>query len=206
MLMHAGFNNLVTSDVTFLRLLAYATLVSLAGLAAIVLTIRRGLEEQHRWIVEKVGDEDRVTHAEVVRVRQLKDADTVLTELTELVGKKKASEVHRFLVLQAQLGILRKALDKLPDEREQGRTRESIEALHEQMDDARRKVGAYTMLTLRSYFPNETSVLWQTLETRLTEGGASGTDTLWLRLNRETEKIAADEIAASGDSPYDRSS
>jgi RsiW-degrading membrane proteinase PrsW (M82 family) len=62
-LFHAGFNRLVTAGGGPLLPL-YAVLAGLGALAFVALTIRRGLEVQRRWIVEKLGDADRVTAAE----------------------------------------------------------------------------------------------------------------------------------------------
>jgi len=66
--------------------------------------------------------------------------------------------------------------------------------LRTQMDQARRAVGAYSMLYLRHIFPEESSPLWGRLESLIKERAAarpvSGGANLWATLGQRTAKPA----------------
>lgn len=162
--MHAGFNRLVARADARL-LLSYAMVAGLAGVGFIAFTIRRGLAEEKRWIAEKLGAADRVTAAEAAAVHRLEQAEAILKPLADIFGSRKAEQIEAFLVLQAQLGILRKTLDRIQnDERMRAAVEQRLNEKREAMDAARRAVGAYTMASLRLLFPPEGSAMWQRLQ------------------------------------------
>lgn len=166
--MHAGFNYLVSQGYdSALLLYAYAASVGLGGSLVILLIIRRGLAEERQWIEETLGEADRITAGEAAVVRRLAEAGVILTPLVEKLGQRQATRIGRLLVLQAQLGILRKTLQKLPDEEARHDVEAQIQGLRDEVDVARRQVGAYGMLLLRSIFPEDIRPIWRRIETAI---------------------------------------
>ncbi len=196
MAVHMGFNNLVTADVGALLLL-YAAAVGLGGAGFIVLAIRRGLAEEKTWIEEKLGEADRVTAGEAAVVHKLEKTSELLAPIVERFGREKAQQVERFLVLQARLGIYRKTLDKLSDEKMINAVKAQMDEVREQMDVARRSVGAYCMLYLRNIFPPEASPLWNRLENiiqeRIASQPAAGGPSVWDTLGKRAAHAAGSQ-------------
>jgi hypothetical protein len=180
-------------------LLIYAASCGLAGAGVIAFLIRRGLKEEKNWIEEKLGMADRVTSGEVAVVQRLEKAHELLKPLAERFGDKKAAQIERFLIIQARLGILRKSLDKLSDERMKRSVEGQINKLRAEMDDARRQVGSYAMLYLRHTIPENVSPLWGRLEALVQERAAAARTgsgmNLWetLKLRQEEQKTMAQE-------------
>lgn len=200
MAVHGGFNNLVTRVSSGLLLL-YAAAVGLSGAGFIVFAIKRGLAEEKTWIEEKLGEADRVTKHEAAVVHQLEKTGKLLAPIVERFGRKKAQEVEQFLVLQARLGIYRKTLEKLNDEKMIKAVEAQIDEVSGEMDAARRSVGAYCMLYLRNIFPPEASPLWGRLENIIQERIALRPETsgpsLWDTLGDRTAKAA--ELEENGE-------
>jgi len=199
MLLHVGFNNMVTRVNSGL-LLVYAASCGLVGAGVIAFLIRRGLKEEKAWIEEKLGMTDRVTSGEVAIVQRLEKAHELLKPLAERFGDKKAAQIERFLIIQARMGILRKSLDKLSDERMKRAVEDQIYKLRAEMDDSRRQVGSYAMLYLRHTIPENASPLWGRLEALIQERAASPRPAgsgmnVWetLKLRQEEHKAIAPE-------------
>jgi RsiW-degrading membrane proteinase PrsW (M82 family) len=192
-LVHAGFNNLVTRVNPGTGLLIYAAMWGLAGTGLVALIIQRGLKEEKAWIEEKLGMADRVTKGEAAVVQRMENMQEILEPLAERFGEKKASQIERFLVTQARLGILRKSLDKLSDERMKRSVEEQMEKLRTEMDEARRGVGSYAMLYLRHTFPENASPLWGRIESAIQERAAARpagvpANNLWANLKTKTRQ------------------
>ncbi len=190
-LLHMGFNNLVTRVDSGL-LLIYAAGSGLAGAGLIAFAIQKGLQEEKAWIEEKLGMADRVTKGEAAVVQRFEKMDEILEPLAERFGEKKAAQIERFLTTQARLGIMRKSLDKLSDERMKRSVDEQMSKLRLEMDAARREVGSYAMLYLRHTFPEDSSPLWGRLESAIQERAAarpaSGGINLWANLKSRQEE------------------
>ncbi len=183
---HAGFNNLVTR-VNGRFLLLYAALIGFLGLGFIVLIIKRGLAEQKGWIEETLGAADRVTAGETAVVNRLADVYDILTPLAAQFGPQKAQKIEDFLLLQARLGILRKTLDKIKDDKIRQGVETQINSLQQEMDTARRDVGPYCMVYLRNIFPEQNSPIWQQLEARISSRPkTAGTINIWATLSKRT--------------------
>ena len=192
-LIHVAYNNLVTRVEGGLMLLLYAAGAGFGGAIIIGLIIKRGLAEQKAWIEETLGAADRVTKGEAAVVQRLADAHTILAPLAEIFGAEKADQIERFLVLQARLGILRKTVQKLNDEKMRRSVENQMDDIRAQMDDARREVGAYTMMYLRSLFPEEASPVWGRLESVIQERAAAPRPAgggMWASLNKKTSKAS----------------
>jgi RsiW-degrading membrane proteinase PrsW (M82 family) len=202
MAVHMAFNNLVTR-VSSALLLLYAAATGLGGAAFTAFAIRRGLAEEKTWIEETLGEADRVTAGEAAVVHRLADARQILAPVAERFGPEKTAEIERFLLLQARLGILRKTLEKLTEEKMIRAVEAQMSNLQVEMDAARRSVGAYCMLYLRNIFPPEASPLWDRLEhaieekmvTRPVEGGMN----LWATLGERTTQAGASHNGDDGE-------
>ena len=193
MALHSLFNNLV-SRYTDEMVLIYAAALGFGGALFIAFMIKRGLAEEKRWIEQTLGMADRVTGQEAAAVQKLESLEDVLAPLVKIFGQDKADQIEQFLVMQARLGILRKSLEKLSDERMKKAVERQMADLRAEMDKARRAVGAYTMLGLRNIFPEQASPLWGRLESLIQERAAarpaSGGPNLWATLGQRTTQAA----------------
>jgi protease PrsW len=193
MVLHSAFNNFVTRVESGL-LLVYAAGLGFGGAGLIGLMIKRGLAEEKAWIEETLGIADRVTDREAAVVHRLANVDEILAPLAARFGDEKAEHIERFLVMQARLGILRKTLEKLNDEKMRKAVEKQMDGLRVEMDNCRRSVGSYCMLYLRNIFPQEASPLWGRLENLITERAAArpanSTANLWANLGQKTSRPA----------------
>jgi RsiW-degrading membrane proteinase PrsW (M82 family) len=191
MVLHVGFNNLVTRVGGGLLLL-YAAAIGIAAAGLIAYVIKRGLKSGKTWLEESLGMTDRVTSGEAAVVTRMESVDDILKPLAERFGDKKAAEIKDFLTKQARLGFMRKSVERLSDERMKRATEEEIVKLRAQVDEARRKVGSYAMLFLRHTFPEDSSPLWGRLETLIQERTAArpatGGMNLWANLKSRQEE------------------
>jgi CRP-like cAMP-binding protein len=163
MFFHMAFNRVVAAGSGWL-LLATAAGIGFVGAGTVGLIMRQGLREEKAWIEEKLSMAVGVTPGESEIVHRLEDLEEVLQPFTQRFGPEKARQVEEFLLKQAQLGIKRKALEKLTDERLRHETQVQIERLRVEIDAVRQTVGVYIMIYLRGIFPQETSPLWDRLE------------------------------------------
>lgn len=166
MFVHGLFNNITDRKIPG-PILVYSAVIGIAATGIIAFIIFRGLAEQRQWIEEKLGMSDRVTGGEARVVQKLADLGEVLGPLRKQFGDEKAAHVEEFLLLQARLGIKRKTLDKLPDEKMRAAVEKEMVEIREKMEEKRRKVGSYVMLVVRNIFPGESSPLWGMLESRI---------------------------------------
>jgi len=162
---HGGFN-IIVSGISGERWLIYlyAILVGLSGAAFILWLIQRGLKEERGWIDEMLGLADQVTQGESRVVLRLAETGVLLAPIVERFGKQKAVQIGRLLAVQAQLGIIRKTLQTLPDERMRENAAQQISELQEEMALLRNRIGVYPMLYLRSIFPDNNRSVWTRLE------------------------------------------
>ncbi len=204
MSVHIAFNNVVTRTQNGVILITVAAGIGLLGAAFIFFMIKRGLAEQKLWIEEKLGAADRVTGQEVAVVQRLSDIDRVLAPLAEEFGPHKAKACEQFLMLQARLGIKRKTLDKLADEKMKQAVRAEIDQISAEMDATRKTVGWRVMLYLRTIYPEDVSPVWGLLENaieravaaRPATGGANLYATLGQRVvARSVEKQGVEDSA-----------
>ncbi len=183
MILHMGFNNIVNSHSDLI--LVYAIVVGFGGAIVIGTAMRYGLKEEKTWIMEKLGEADRVTVQEKSAVEGLDKLNKMLAPLAERFGPEKANQVKDFLTIQARLGILRKTVEKLNDEKMRRAVEVQIEDLSAQMNQVRREVGSYCMLYLRNTFLEETGTLYKRLETimqeRASAGGEQGGGKAWMQ-------------------------
>jgi hypothetical protein len=122
----------------------------------------------------------------------MENVQELLKPLGERFGDKKAAQIQKFLITQARLGILRKSLDKLTDERMKRSVEEQMTKLRIEMENAQRQVGSYAMLYLRHTIPADVSPLWGKLESVIQERASAPQTTsgpnLWKNLKSRQEK------------------
>jgi len=190
MLLHIGFNNMVTR-VSGGLLLVYAAASGVSGAALIAYAIRKGLKEEQDWIKEKLGMTDRVTGQESKIVQNVENMKDFLKPLEERYGKKEAAKVEKLITIQARMGIQRKLLEKHTDEKMKRSVEEQINQLREEMEKVRKELGTYAMLQLRHTLPEEGSPLWGRLESVIQErvsAPQTGKTNLWDNLKaRQTQ-------------------
>jgi RsiW-degrading membrane proteinase PrsW (M82 family) len=197
MLLHIVYNNLLSNvHGSVLLMLINAAACGLGGAGIIVFAIRRGLKEEKAWIEETLGVVDRVTRQEVAVVQHIENVQDILKPLAERFGSQKAAQIERFLFIQARLGILRKSLDKMTDERMKHSVEAQISQLRIEMDSARRQVGIHAMLYLRMTLPEDNSPVWVHLEEAIQKKMAArpiaGGMNVWASLMaRQAQKAAS---------------
>ena len=185
-LIHAGFNNLVTR-MNGRFLLLYAAMVGILGIGFIIFVIKRGLAEQKKWIDESLGELDRVTAGETAVVQRIDDVYTILAPVATQFGAEKAQKIEDFLFLQARVGILRNSAEKIKDDKIRSSVNSQISKLQEEIDDARRDVGPYCMIYLRNIFPEQKSPIWPLLTKRInTRAEVDTTQNIWATLSART--------------------
>jgi RsiW-degrading membrane proteinase PrsW (M82 family) len=186
-LFHIGFNNITQSDLGQNLLLVYAAVIGFGGTGFIAWIIRRGLNEQKQWIQDSLAKIDRrvITRNEAAAVDHLADAQSVLEPLVEVYGQETAYKMEKFLVLQAQIGIKLKSIEKLNDERMRAASEREVESMKAEMEALRKQIGSHTMLSLRAIFPDATSLIKTKLET-VTQTRQKGSSSLFSDLARKT--------------------
>jgi hypothetical protein len=190
--LHAGFNRLVNSEITGTPLLVGAFGIGLGAVGLTALFIVWGLRVQKRWLRESLGLDVGVTAGESEVIQKLADLDQLLAPVAQVFGQQKRDQVAQFLKLQAKLGIKRKAEQLTPDAKQEAALGAEVAKLREQMDDLRRQVGVYCMSYVRSILPPETEQLWDPLSRRLEEAEArretqGGGMNLWQTLGERAE-------------------
>lgn len=161
MILHMGFNNLVTR-VNSGWLLLYAILIGAGASALIVVMIRRGLEEERAWIGETLNQEVRVEREEAAAVQNLDNVDHVIRHMAERLGENKAEQIRKLLYIQARLGIKTKGAEMMEDANLRTAILTEIASLRKEMEAARKQIGSYAMMYLRATHLEE-SFSWQDL-------------------------------------------
>jgi RsiW-degrading membrane proteinase PrsW (M82 family) len=161
MILHMGFNNLVTR-VNSGWLLLYAIIIGAGASALIVVMIRRGLEEERTWIGETLNQEMRVEREEAAAVQNLDNVDHVIQHLAERLGEDKAEQIRKLLYIQARLGIKTKGAEMMEDANLRTAILTELASLRKEMEAARKQIGSYAMMYLRATHLEE-SFSWQDL-------------------------------------------
>jgi protease PrsW len=188
---HSGFNNMVNDGAALL--FAFAAGFAGAGIIAAVAIL--GLRDEKAWVRENIGLTSGVTSGEAEVVQRLHDVDNILTPLATRFGADKASQIEKFLFMQAQIAIQGKMLEKMQDEKMKLAIGAQMKELNQKMNEARKAVGVYCMLYLRNIFPKTDDQLWDMLQTRVSTNKAEAATGLWTTLGgRVNPKPAAEEI------------
>jgi RsiW-degrading membrane proteinase PrsW (M82 family) len=164
--LHMAYNNLVTR-VESGWLLVYAVVVGGGAVGLTALLIRRGLKEEESWIKEKLGEPDRVEREEARAAQKIDKLDAVLKRLAETFGDGTAKQIEKLLLIQARLGILRKTVEKMSDEKMRAGIQAQIDELRIEMERERKQIGSYAMVYLRYTHLEEIFSVYAALESRI---------------------------------------
>jgi RsiW-degrading membrane proteinase PrsW (M82 family) len=168
MLLHIGFNNMVTRVSSGLLLL-YAAVSGFGGAGLIALAIRRGFKEEKDFLKETLGMADRVTQQEAKFTQHIENVSAILKPLADRYGKTEAAKIEKMIIAQARIGLLRKSLEKLTDEKMKRAVEVQLAKLRGEMENAQRTIGTYAMLQLRHTLPEDVSPIWGKLESIIQE-------------------------------------
>jgi len=192
MLLHIGFNNMVTR-VNSGWLLAYAAASGLGGAALIAYAIRIGFKHEKGWMQDTLNMTDRVTGGESKLVQNIENKNELLKSLVERYGKKDGEKIDRLMIVQARMGMLRKAFEKHTDEKMKRNVEKEIDKLRDEMERIRKELGTYAMLQLRHTIPEDVSPLWGRLESLIQEKASApqaGKANLWDNLKTRQNQAA----------------
>jgi len=163
--LHVIFNAVVSAaplGETAIAVLAVG--IGLTGVGAIVLFIFLGLREQRTWMSEMLDHRVGVTAAEARAVQSYGDQlDELLKPIAEQFPRK-ATQVRKLILLQAQLGIKRKVLQKIDDPKMHAGLERDIARLQQEMEQLRKDVGLCVMTYVRSVFPADALDIWSRME------------------------------------------
>jgi hypothetical protein len=159
-LLHMGFNNLVTRVSSGL-LLVYAVFIGGGAAAFIAFMIKRGLAVEKKWIGQTLGIPDRIEKGEVIAVQNIDKVDEILTRLDEKLGPETGDKIKKLLLVQAKLGIQRKSVERMEDEKMRLAIQAQVESLGKEMEILRREIGSYAMVYVRATHLEEL-FSWQT--------------------------------------------
>jgi RsiW-degrading membrane proteinase PrsW (M82 family) len=192
MILHVGFNNLVTR-VAGGWVLLYAIAAGLLGGVVVILVVKRGSNISRDWINDKLGMTDRVTRQETDAVTKIDKVARIQKELESQFGKEKAKEAYELLLLQARIGLMRKSQEKYSDEKKKNSIENELAKMRADMEQRRKKMGAYAMLYLRTYFPQDNMNTWGLLEAVIQERMAAprpaGGPNLWANLQAKQNNL-----------------
>jgi hypothetical protein len=108
-----------------------------------------------------------VEREEVRAVQKIDKLDAVLKRLTETFGAGTAKQIEKLLLIQARLGILRKTVEKMADEKMRQDIQVQIDALRLEMEAERKLIGSYAMVYLRYTHLEEIFSVYTALESRI---------------------------------------
>lgn len=197
MALHIIFNNVVHADAGTMTVIA-AFVLGLGGVGLTALFIFWGLREEQGWLRESLKLDVGVSSGESRVVQSLDDLDRLLTELgdelTGYFGADKRKQVERFLKLQVQLGLKRKAAALTSDQQLRTALEEQVRALRIEIDELRRPLGVYCMAGLRILVPWEAVSLYESLRQNLASRGVrepTAGKSVWLSADKRIEARTA---------------
>ena len=168
---HMVFNNLTRMN----QFYPAATFIPGApGLFFIYLVMQRGKKQAQGWIKQKLGMDDRVTPGEVAAIDRLASTDEVLFPILERFGAETASQVEKLLYLEARLGIKRKALESIQNNRTMHLAMEvEMHRIRAEIEETRHAIGTYPMLFVRGLFTEEMVSVWDQMQAKIQERSAA---------------------------------
>lgn len=165
MLFHMGFNTMVSVG-TFL---IFAIVVGFVGVGFIYFTIKRGLNVQKTWVVEKLDDISRVTKNEVKALSTIERLDELLKPIALQFGNEKVIKVKEMLRKQAEIGIKLKLIDSTPNEAKKKEIEHVIQGLRSDMEILRKEIGSYCMMFVRTVYMDTEIKIWDAINARIAE-------------------------------------
>jgi hypothetical protein len=167
MAFHMGFNTMVSAG-TFL---IFAIIFGFVGVGLIWYVIRRGLNVQKQWVVEKLGMADRVTKEEMQVVSHIETINEILLPVEKRFGMEKASLVRSLIYKQAEIGIKRKLIDTASNESRRQEINEIIQGLNKDVGQLRNQIGPYCMMMVRIVYLENDLQIWSLLNARIAAAG-----------------------------------
>jgi hypothetical protein len=135
--------------------------------------MQHGKNQARSWIKEKLGMDDRVTRSEVAVIDHFAGTDDIMLPIVERFGVEKAKQVEKLLYLQAGIGIKKKFLDNVKNNRKPHNTMESeINEMRTKMEQVRRSIGTYAMLFVRGLFTEEMVSVWDQMQAKIQKRSA----------------------------------
>ncbi len=169
-LLHAAYNNSETVFGRGTHLLVIAVAVGAIGAFLTWRQIQQGLGDEKKRFDETLNMRD-VTSGERRAVQQMgtEAIDEVFRALTETFGKRRADQMRRLLVVQANVGILKSNLNTPASERLLEAWRTEIAELTAEMSQLQRKIGTMAMVYFRGVFLDEKQALSESINQSLAE-------------------------------------
>ncbi|HZQ59731.1 MAG TPA: PrsW family intramembrane metalloprotease [Casimicrobiaceae bacterium] len=134
--------------------------VGLLGVALVAATILFGLRNERRRLHDTLGMKLRVSDEESNVIQHMGDLDRLLQPIDQSFGRGKRRQVASLLHVEAQLGLKQDAHERTVDPALRLQLEQEIAELEKVLDAARRAVGVYVMLYVRSIFPVTRWSLW----------------------------------------------
>lgn len=184
---HAGFNNLVNSNVG----LVFAFIYAGVGVFVIYSIVRYGLRKASIDIQNSISMLDNITANEAALVNRVRTLDEALKPLAEYVSSEDMAKVKEFLILQAQLGLQRNNLNNTQNGPLRDGIAQEIEGLKQKVDQVRQDLGPFCMLQVRVLFPENNIPFWAILDQRANTGRAGGG--VWANLEKRTSEVKGSE-------------
>jgi len=162
--LHSAFNAAVhAAPLGDALVVVLAVAIGLAGVGMIVLFITLGLGEERKWLEETLDREVGVSAAEMRAAQAYGSLDEVMKPIVRQFPRK-AEQVERLLLKQAQIGIKRKVLQRVQDPQVRERLEGEITRLRAEMEALRKEVGLCVMTYVRSVFPAGALDIWGSME------------------------------------------
>ena len=195
-ILHAGFNRVVTVGELTQAKLAAAFALGLGGVALTAGFIFWGLHEEQVWLRQSLGLDVGVSQGEAAVVQRLADLKLLLQPVEDHFGRRRRDQVESLLRLQARLGLKRRVHDLTSDPHLRGQLDLEIASMREKADALRREVGVYCMVFVRSILPPEVETLWDRLSQALAEVGPPTMDLYGLLTDRTADEAGRGAGAA----------
>jgi RsiW-degrading membrane proteinase PrsW (M82 family) len=185
MSLHMAFNNLVKNNAPILL----AILVGFAGAGVIIFIMLQGMKDLKSWVNEKIKEERTVTNNEASIVNQFEKVDEILEPFAQRFGEAKTAIAREMLLMQAQMGIHKKTAEKHQDEKMRQAAEAQVIELRRKMDENRKKLGWYCMLSLRGIFPEEGNPWWGMMQASMQAPKELAGTGLWTALNKKVKDV-----------------
>lgn len=164
MVLHAIYNNVsLIRGVPVTGLLLTAIAIGAFGMFIILNQINRGLADEKSRIGTTLGISEGVTAGESAMAGQFgsENAEKFFEELEGRFGRRKAENMRRLLVVQANMSILKNNLKTAVSERLKGAWEKEFGELSLEKTKLQRKIGAYAMTFIRAVYGEDTDTEWQ---------------------------------------------
>ncbi|MDQ6621161.1 MAG: PrsW family intramembrane metalloprotease [Pseudomonadota bacterium] len=158
--------------------------VALAGVAAVGAMILFGLRHERRVLHDRLGSGLRVSGQEATLIQHMDDLERLLQPIDKRFGRVKRRQVGKVLHLEAQLGLKQEARERARDPALTQQLGIEVDELQQAIKIARREIGVYVMLYVRSIFPVTEWSLWTRLSYQIAHRSPGAWDVWRLTASR----------------------